>query len=420
MRKALFLALFWIGCLAADSFDWNPDLGEEEQNPLVPSGNTEAVILDGIDFALDLFRVMEKGTEGNFAFSPYAISSAMGMVFNGAEGITQGEMVKAMRFKVRLWYLNEAFYWLSNRYAYRPQETGSDILLSVSNALWLQRGVTLKPEYQTIVEAFYLTPIRYSNFSLYPAVARADINSWIRDRTKGRIPFIFEPKDLSLSPRMLMVSACYLRAKWANQFEPRVTRGTPFFPMPGRTIIVPTMVKTSIFSYLETPEFSVVELPYNSRKPGSKKLSMMILLPKETFGLTKVLDKLTAEGFQSALKLMQPAAVIVSIPKFSLNNSYTMNGMFSQLGLTSLFKPEANLKGMTEEALYMNLFFHKCIVANDEAGSDAGNPYAVASPPVSGSIITNPALFTADHPFLFAIVDVEAKTVLFMGRINHP
>lgn len=390
-------------------------------NPLEASPNTQVVILDSVDFAFDMYRALQKGTEGNFTFSPYAISSAMAMVFNGTGGTTQNQMLRSMHFKVKLWYLNDAFNWLSERYTYRPQEAGSDILLSMSNALWLQRGTSLKPEFQSIIEAFYLTPIRFSNFALYPGVARSDINSWIRERTKGRVSQLFEPKDLSKDIRMLLISATYLRAKWSNQFDPRVTRGTPFFPEPGKTIIVPTMIKTSIFSFLDTPEFSIIELPYSSRKAGSKKLSMVLILPKQTFGLAKVAETLTGENFQSTLNLMTPRTVIVSLPKFSLNSSYQLNGVLSSLGMPSLFKAGADLTAMTDDAnLYLDEVYHRSMISNDEAGSDAGNPYAVSLPPLQSELLTNPTLFTANHPFLFAILDVDAKTVLFMGRINHP
>lgn len=396
--------------------DEQPVSNKIEDNP-----NTQAVILDNTDFAFDLFRAMQATHDSNFVFCPYAISSAMGMVFNGVDGITQTQMARGMHFKARLWYLNDAFSWLSERYAYRPQETGSDILLSMSNALWLLRGIPLKPEFQFMVEAFYLSPVRFSNFSLYPDVARSDINSWIRERTKGRISQLFEPKDLPKTTRMLLISATYLRAKWANQFDPRVTRGTPFFAAPGKTVIVPTMVKTSVFSYLDMPEFSMLEIPYSTRRSGEKKLSMLILLPKETFGLQKTLEKFSGESLQTMWNLMTPKRVILSLPKFSLNGTYSMNETLSSLGMSSLFAPGANLSLMTDDiSLYLDTLYHRAMVSNDEAGSDAGTPYEVAIPPLSSSALANPALFTVDHPFLVMVVDTDARAVLFMGRVSSP
>lgn len=421
IRGILCCLLLGASCIAAQEEESVFPSETLPSDKLEDNPNSQAVILDNTDFAFDLFRAMLAGNDDNFVFSPYAISSAMGVVFNGVSGVTQTQMARGMHFRSRLWYINEAFNWLSERYAYRPQETGSDILLSVSNALWLQRGIPLKPEFQGMVEAFYLSPIRFSNFSLYPDVARADVNSWIRERTKGRISQLFEPKDLSKSTRMLLVSASYLRAKWANQFDPRVTRGVPFFPSPGKTVVVPMMVKTSFFSYLNMPEFSMIEIPYSSRRAGSKKLSMLLFLPKETFGLKQALDKFSGESLQTMWNLMTPARVIVSLPKFSLNANYTMNGLMASLGMSSLFSPGADLSQMTEDAsLYVDLFYHRAMVSNDEAGSDAGTPYEVALPPLGSDVLANPALFTADHPFLFMIVDAEARTILFMGSVAHP
>lgn len=409
----------WVLTLCFASISAQDDISIS--NKIEDNPNTQAVILDNTDFAFDLYRKMELGSEGNFLFSPYAISAAMAMVFNGVDGVTQTQMVKGMRFKSRLWYINDAFNWLSERYAYRPLETGSDILLSMSNALWLQRGISLKPEFQGMVEAFYLSPIRFSNFSLYPGVARSDINTWIRERTKGRISQLFEPKDLPKTTRMLLLSVTYLRAKWANQFDPRVTRGVPFFPYPGKTIIVPTMVKTSVFSYLDNPDFSMIEIPYSTRRSGEKKLSMLILLPKETFGLKNVMEKFTGETLQTMWNLMTPRRVILSLPKFTLNETYSMNGVLSGIGMGSLFAPGANLSLMTDDvSLFLDTLYHRAMVSNDEAGSDAGTPYEVALPPLSSSALANPALFTADHPFLMMIVDTDARAVLFMGKVGMP
>jgi serpin B len=104
-----------------------------------------------------------------------------------------------------------------------------------------------------------------------------------------------------------------------------------------------------------------------------------------------------------------------------MNSSYQLNGVLSKLGMPSLFKAGANLTAMTDDAnLFLDEVYHRTMISNDEAGSDAGNPYTVSLPPLQAEILSNPALFTANHPFLFAIIDVDAKTVLFMGRVNHP
>lgn len=387
-----------------------------EDNPQI-----QVVILDGTDFALDLVRTLNKQQSDNFVVSPYALSAAMAMIFNGTAGKTQRELVKAMRFKPQLWTLNESYLWLADRFAYRPQEYGSDILLSISNALWFQRGVPVKQEYREIVEAFYQMPIRFSNFSLYPGVARSDINSWIRERTKGKISQLFEPKDLPKETRMIGLSATYLRAKWENQFDPRATVAGPYFPTQGKTVIIPTMVKTAVFSYVSTPEFTAVELPYSARQEGSKKLGMVLIVPKEMFGLDQLLQKFTAQSFETMLNLMTPTPVVVSVPKFSITAQYPMRAIFSAMGITSLFDQGADLSEMTDDpSLYLDDIFHRAAMTHDEAGSDAGTPYGFAPTRFDPTALGNPALFSANQPFLFFVIDREARVILFAGKIVLP
>jgi serine protease inhibitor len=76
---------------------------------------------------------------------------------------------------------------------------------------------------------------------------------------------------------------------------------------------------------------------------------------------------------------------------------------------------------MTDDvSLFLDTLYHKAMVSNDEAGSDAGTPYEVALPPLNSTALANPALFTADHPFLMMIVDTDARAVLFMGKVGLP
>jgi serpin B len=148
---------------------------------------------------------------------------------------------------------------------------------------------------------------------------------------------------------------------------------------------------------------------------------MLILLPKETFGLKKVMEKFTGETLQTMWNLMTPKRVILSLPKFALNETYSLNGVLSGIGMGSLFAPGANLSLMTDDvSLFLDTLYHRAMVSNDEAGSDAGTPYEVALPPLSSTALANPALFTADHPFLMMIVDTDARAVLFMGKVGLP
>ena len=58
---------------------------------------TSAVVEGNTAFAVDLYQ-RERTSAGNLFFSPYSISSAMGMTFAGARGETEKEMAQALHF----------------------------------------------------------------------------------------------------------------------------------------------------------------------------------------------------------------------------------------------------------------------------------------------------------------------------------
>src|SRR5690349_12181245 len=51
-------------------------VGSRNTSPTVPAADADALVRGNTDFALDLFRRLARGTDGNLALGPYSISSA--------------------------------------------------------------------------------------------------------------------------------------------------------------------------------------------------------------------------------------------------------------------------------------------------------------------------------------------------------
>jgi serpin B len=73
------------------------------------------------------------------------------------------------------------------------------------------------------------------------------------------------------------------------------------------------------------------------------------------------------------------------------------------------------------DRLFISKVFHKAFVKLDEKGTEAAAATAVvmaragAAPPSKP-----PAVFKADHPFLFLLRHVPSGAILFMGRVSDP
>jgi serine protease inhibitor len=60
---------------------------------------------------------------------------------------------------------------------------------------------------------------------------------------------------------------------------------------------------------------------------------------------------------------------------------------------------------------------HKSYVDVNEEGTEAA---AVTSVTIGYTSVPTPIEFRVDKPFIFAIVEKETKSIVFIGRVNDP
>jgi len=158
----------------------------------------------------------------------------------------------------------------------------------------------------------------------------------------------------------------------------------------------------------------VLELPYIGDR-----LSMILILPEDKFGLSRVENQLTIQtlrqihsGFNSK------ETVILSIPKFQLEIGAELSEILQSLGVRDMFGAKANLKGISPGGeLFVSSIVHKAAVEVNEEGTEAAAATAVN---IETRMFVRHPRFTADHPFIFFIYDKITDTILFIGRLNEP
>jgi serpin B len=180
------------------------------------------------------------------------------------------------------------------------------------------------------------------------------------------------------------------------------------------------MKATKNYLFAISNGYSVLELPYISRE-SEPKLSMVIILPKDTQGLGDLEKSITSEELNSVLKSMNSTNVEAVIPKFKITDTFSLNETLKQLGMTQAFEDNADFSGITgKPGLKISKVVHKAFVSVNEEGTEAAAATA-ASINVTAIYNPNPPVqFHADHPFMFLIVDRTTNAILFMGRVNHP
>ena len=78
---------------------------------------------------------------------------------------------------------------------------------------------------------------------------------------------------------------------------------------------------------------------------------------------------------------------------------------------------------MTEpKKLKISEVIHKTFIEVNEKGTEAAAVTAIGMELLGASLqkVKPPVIFRVDHPFLFLILDLKTKCVLFVGRIMNP
>ncbi len=359
------------------------------------------------DFSFRIFRQLTgNDPHDNIFISAPSITIALDMVYNGAAGATKNAMAKILGIQdMKLEQINQANRALSTTL----KKTDPKVILNISNSLWGKSGISFKPDFLDRNKKFYDAEISTLNFE-DPTSANT-INNWVNDKTNGKITKIVEELDPSMI--LMLVNAIYFKGKWTLEFDKKETHEAPFYLLDSTTKTVPMMTQSDRYLYLEDDNLQAIRLPY-----GEGKMSMYIFLPKEPLGLKDFLAGLNQETWAQMLDKFSFKEGDISLPRFKLDYSITLNEALEKLGLTNFFS-DADFSGISKEPSFVSGVLHKTYLEVNEEGTEAA---AVTSVMVATAVANEPEPFTmiVDHPFFCAIHNEETGSILFMGEITEP
>lgn len=366
------------------------------------------VVASNDAFAWSLYGDV-RATPGNLFFSPFSISAALAMTLRGARGRTADEMRAVLHVTDEPAY-HTAFGALLGDLG--GDHAGRGYELYVANALFGQTGTPFSDDFVLSTEALYSAPLRALDFGQTEA-ARATINGWVSDQTRGAIPALMEPGTLDPLTRLVLANAIFFDARWQTAFDPAETRPADFHLLNGDVRSVPMMRVNGAFRRLTTAGMSLVELPYQDDE-----VVLVGALPQ-----SQTLDQMEAAlpNAIGALADVEPAPLTVSLPKFALTERLPLTRALADLGMVTAFDERAaDFSGMVSPdaglpVLYVQDAVHQAHVSVDERGTQA----AAATAVVVSTRGVAPSL-TFDRPFVFLIVDRLTRSILFMGRLEDP
>ena len=358
-------------------------------------------------FTFDLYSNI-KDNESNVFFSPYSISVALAMTYEGARGQTAEEIQSVFYFPEDDIIRRSSFARIYNNI----NKIGKEFELHTANALWAQEDYPFLEEYTSLIDQYYVGKITNLDFVADTENSRMIINRWVEEQTKNKIKDLIPQGAINSITRLVLTNAIYFKGIWVKQFDRRDTKQQDFKVSPDKTIKVPMMSLTEEeFNYTETEDLQVLEMPYKGEE-----LSMLILLPKND--LESIEDFLNAEKLSELRNNLREVEIDVYIPKFTFETKYFLPDTLSEMGMPTAFTwPDADFSGMDgTKYLFIQNVIHQAFVEVNEEGTEA----AAATAVIVGFGAAMNKVFRADHPFIFIIQERETGNILFLGRVTDP
>ncbi|KAF7634179.1 SERPIN domain-containing protein [Meloidogyne graminicola] len=374
------------------------------------SANNLLLIKAQADFAINLLSnvVFKNKPVESTIISPLSLSMALAMVYVGADGETNEEFGKLLSGGLPEKETHAYFGKLFDSY---NNNKAKNYTLDVANKIFTQEGFKILEDFINLIKIYYGGQFQQLNFAKNVEAAKI-INDFVEKATKNKIKDLISSDSLSSDTRLVLVNAVYFKGKWASTFNSNYTHKKVFYVNEDQTKEVEMMSKTDNFVYFENNE-----MPYAGDSKDEEEISMYFLLPKERFGLQKMIENLNGESLLELFNSGRKERVEVLIPKYKLESTHNLNEILQNMGLTKAFGNEANFSKITkEEPLKISKVLQKAFIEVNEKGTEAAAATGIIVIRVSAIIfipVTNPK-FIADHPFAFMLINNENE-ILFNG-----
>ena len=249
--------------------------------------------------------------------------------------------------------------------------------LTIANSLWAAGDV--KGTYDEVCKEVFLSDV-------YPLVAGSagQINSWVMERTKGKIPKLLDQDPLG--PAVLL-NAVYFKGAWGSKFDEKMTKSGSFQTLDGTSLPCHYMQKSDkrmLFGETNTAQY--VMLPYGE----GKRVAAFAVLPNAAgkSGLMATVDELfgsdTSWDAAVSVDRLGPRNVKLELPRFKVEYGVkSLKSQLSEMGMKEAFLPQAAFDRMTSSPAYVDDVLHKAVIEVNEEGTVAAGGILKSQLPIA-------------------------------------
>lgn len=285
--------------------------------------------------------------------------------------------------------------------------TGNEAILFQN--IWIRKERTLSTKARSLLAKYYCCeantlPVNNNN-NIHERKLKKKLNKL--DVT-GRFHEHFQTANFQniSTQEMFLTTAVHIAMTWREPFSSHLTRKSQFHISDHEVVHVNVMTHRIGLSCIsdDVIQATVLQLPLTAHN-----MCMLFYLPYEKNGLEFLEKNLTEESFSKVLSKLQstkPKPVNISIPKFSLLE----NDHLSKDVLESVTK-----------ASKCEIFHTMMLVANEQGLNvplTSSHQATTIGPAVHDGLRWTQ--FTANHPFLFMLVDQRSKLIFITGKVSQP
>lgn len=339
--------------------------------------------------------------DGNAISSPVSIGTAFSLLRAGASPATAQTLDEIFNFPAG----NDSHVAANAVLQDLASSTEGETVLDVNNRLFV-KDTPLMPFVDTAAEHYGADLVPLAG----PGDLGADqINGWAFDMTRGLVPKIVEPAQITSTTNLVLVNAVYMKAAWQSPFAEGSTAPGSFQLSDSAQVETPFMSTLVSTRFVEHDDFTAVELRY--RDGG---LSMWLLVPNDVDGLAGLESSLDAETIVELAAEAESGEINLSLPKWEVELPPTdlLETWMCGRGLCSGAELDRIFPGGT-----LSFAVHGAKIIVDETGTEAAAVTGIAVEESMPHIVLD---LQVDRPFSYVIVDHETDALVFVGRVVDP
>ena len=206
------------------------------------------------------------------------------------------------------------------------------VQFDIANSIWYKNDWTFEQDFLDVNKKYFNAQVEGLDFGDPNSVNI--INNWVSTNTNEKIKTIIN--EIPSHAIMYLINAIYFKGTWKYEFDKDKTFDDIFKQSNGNEVHCKMMIQENDFHYYSGSDFQAIDLPY-----GDGHFSMTVILPNEDKTVDEIVENLDKESWDSWINNFNELEGTLQLPKFKLENEYSLNDVLKSLGMEIAFNSGA-------------------------------------------------------------------------------